>query len=240
MKINYIPAFYCGPRMNTSYTDSLSKNATYLFSKQVDALNRFGEGIDLVTFVFNLDNLEEKTRLEEYIRKKFTMNFNFELVFRENRGASYGAWNDVVKKNLNEFDYFFITEDDFVPVATNFYKPFIDRCVKKVAYVSMFAAKEFPQGYPHASIPHGVVDANACRDVLNNQGELFRVYTQDNTYNTFYKTQQDFYEFFIKQGYLIDDITDAYLSPFMNSPTKTITYFGDRNNPVLMEPVPLP
>lgn len=239
-KINYIPAFYYGNRMNTAYSKELQKNKFFMVDQQIEALNKYGDGISLVTFVFNLDHLnDEHNILKEFATRK--INFDYEIHCRLNTGASYGAWDEVIKKNLNNFDYFFITEDDFIPATSNFYTPFKMRCKDPTAYVCMFANQARPHlGVPHAAIPHGIVKADAARKVFKNQNQIFKIYLQDNSYNTFYQTQMEFFEYFIREGYVISDILDEFSAPYMNSPTRTIITYGNPSNPVLVEPVPIP
>ena len=239
-KINYIVAFYYGNRMNFSYSISLNKNRFFMFDEQIKAIQEYGQGIDLVTFVFNLDNLNEKDFIVSEIKKK-DIKFEYEIYCRKNEGASYGAWDEVIKKNINDFDYFFVSEDDFVPATKNFYHPFIERFVDKIAYVCMFANQENKyKGVAHAAISNGMFSANACRQVLNNQKKLFKIYTSSHDYNSFYATQFEFFEYFIDEGFFINDILDKYSSPFMNSRTETITIYGNANNPVLIVPVSIP
>lgn len=239
-KINYVPAFYYGPRMHSLYSSTLQKNAFFMVDKQIEALNKYGKGIDLVTFVFNLDNLNDGEIIKREISKR-EVNFKYEVLCRLNRGASYGAWDEVIKKNLNDFDYFFIIEDDFIPAAEEFYQPFIDRCVNNVAYVCMFADKDRPYlNVPHAAIPHGVVDGAVCRKVMSNQGNVFKIYNHENSYSVFYKIQMEFFEYFVKEGYVISDILDQYSSPYMDSSNISTRVYGNPVNPVLVSPIPNP
>ena len=240
VKINYIPAFYYGERMNSSYSSQLKQTPLFMLDKQIEAIQQYGDGIDRVTFVFNLDNLNDGDTIQQYLKYK-NLSFNYDVHCRANKGASYGAWDEVIKKNINDFDYFFVSEDDFVPATKKFYQPFIDRCKNNVAYVCMFANSNRPyKGVPHAAIPHGVLLGSACRKVLNNQNRLFKIYAPDNTYDTFYRIQMEYFEYFIDEGFVIGDILDEYSSPYMVSPTESVTIYGDPKNPVLVRPIPLP
>lgn len=240
--INYIPVFYYGARMHPMYNSEIQQNKFYMVDKQIEALNLYHGGITLVTLAFNLDDLADIPVIEQEIKKRENnIKFKYELFFRQNKGTSYGAWDAVIKKNVDNFDYFFVTEDDFVPAANNFYQPFIDRCKDEIAYVCMYANKDWTHlGVPHAAIPHGVVRGTACKEVLSKQGNLFKIYTHVNSYELYYKIQVEFFEYFIRQGYVISDITDSYCSPYMDSRTQTIIIYGSEKNPVLFKPVPNP
>lgn len=239
-RLNYIAAFYFGDRMNRLYSDALKKDRFCIFKTHLAALNKFHHGIDLVTFVFNLDHIQEAVTIKNTI-ETYDIKFDYELVFRHNKGASYGAWAQIILANLDEFEYFFINEDDYVPDCENFFQPFIDRCIGKYAYICMFNEAVPPPGMiDHASNPIGIISASACKQVLKNQGQLFRVFDQANTYELFYKTQEMYCEFFVNEGFRVGNIIDNYCSPYMNSQTRNITIFGDSSNPVLVKPIPLP
>lgn len=239
-RINYIAAFYFGDRMNTLYSSAVQKDKFYIFQTHLEAVKKYHSGIDLVTFVFNLDNVEQAESIKQTI-ENYQIPFEYELVFRPNRGASYGAWAQVIEHNINDFEYFFITEDDYIPDRIDFFEPFIERCRDKYAYICMFCEDVPPPGMiDHASIPMGVISGQACRTVLKNQGRLFQVFDEANTYDLFYKTQERYCEFFVNEGFRVGNITDAYCSPFMVSPTRSIRIFGNESNPVLVKPIPLP
>lgn len=213
-----------------------------MVDRQIEAINKYGDGVSLVTFAFNLDNLDDQEIIEREIEKRDKdIKFKYEVFCRLNRGTSYGAWDAVIKKNLDYFDYYFVIEDDFVPATNNFYQPFIDRCTDKVAYVCMYANKDWTHmGVPHAAIPHGIIRGDACKHVYTEQNNLLKIYTHENSYNVYYKIQVEFFEYFIKQGYVISDILDSYSSPYMDSRDQSTTIYGNPSNPVLIKPVPNP
>ena len=231
--INYIPAFYIGNRVHTDYNTLLQKNPLIMVEKQIESLNK--TDIKFVTFAFNLDDLSIANDIKKKV-DSYEINFEYECFFRKNKGCSYGAWNDVIIKNLNNFDYFFIIEDDFIPATSNFYKPFIDRCNYNTPYVCEFTDSSW-KGIPHASIPHGVMEAKACKFIFEKYGNVLQTYEYDNKLETFYKIQMECYEYFIKEGFGITDILDKYSAPFMSSPTRQITIFGNPKNPILLNPV---
>ena len=237
-KLNYIAAFHYGERMNSVYTNKLKNNKFYIFEEHLVAITAYHSGIDLVTFAFNLDNLEDELMIKNKINS-YNIPFEYEVVCRPNEGASYGAWAHVITKNIEDFEYYFVTEDDYIPCSHNFHQPFIDRCKDDYFYICMFGEKIPPPGMIyHASIPEGVINGNACREVLAKQNNLFYV-IKEKTYDSFYKTQELYCQYFVNEGYKVGDITDAYCSPFMNSPTLSIKIFGEITNPVIFKPIPL-
>ena len=66
-KINYIAAFHYGDRMNSVYTDNLKNNKFYIFEEHLKAITEYHSGVDLVTFTFNLDKLEDETMIRQKV-----------------------------------------------------------------------------------------------------------------------------------------------------------------------------
>lgn len=233
--INYIAAFYLGNRVHSDYNEALKTNSLFMLEKHIEAL--FDTDIELVTFVFNLDDISLSKNIEEKIRN-YDIKFNYECCFRENKGCSYGAWNDVMIKNLNNFEYFFLIEDDYIPTIKNFYEPFIEKCTLDFPYVCEFCDKT-KEGLSFASISNGLMNSKACKAVYEKHKSIFKIYNDNNYLETFYKTQMECYEYFINNGFGIKDILDEYSAPFMSSITKQITIYGDAKNPVLLSPITL-
>lgn len=234
-KINYIVALYCGARMSKKYSLLTAKNKLYFFSKQVEALNKFGEGIDLVSFVFNVDSLEQQNEIINSL--SFTnIAFKYELFFRENVGASYGAWMECIHKNVNKYDYFFMIEDDYVPICNNFYEPFINKCTDKIQYVCCRAVKETVDLYAHASISNGLITATVCKNLINTSKSVFKIYDSNN-YETFYKIQREFLHLYSELGFELSDISENYSIPFYDSSKDRIVYYGNINGDCLLEPL---
>ncbi len=233
MDVNYIAAFYIGDRVHFDYNKSLKCNPLFMLEKHIESLK--DTDIKLVTFVFNLDDLSVAKAIEEKINS-YNISFNYECYFRENKGCSYGAWNDVMIKNLNDFDYFFLIEDDYVPVVKDFYQSFIDKCTDVIPYVCGLVDTS-SDGLLFPSISNGIMNARVCKSIYNKHKTILKIYNEDNLLDTFYRIQMDCYEYFIKEGFGITDILDKYSVPFMSSITKQITTYGNVKNPVLLAPV---
>ena len=59
---------------------------------------------------------------------KPTKNGKIIIEQRPNKFGSFGAYYDMVKKYINEYDYFFFCEDDVLIYKDNYIKDFIDFC----------------------------------------------------------------------------------------------------------------
>lgn len=230
-KINYIIAFYIGNRMHSVYSNRIAENPYYFLEKHIDFLNN-STTIDLITFVFNVDNIEQQNIITKYITNS-SISFPLEVLFRPNNGFSYGAWNHAIIKNINDFDYYFINEDDYIPINEQFYVPFINELRDNIAYVPLMILDNIKR---HAAFSCGALSGKACKRVLQQNNTIFNV-LQTNSYFDAYKTQLNFYDYFIDMGYDFCDLIDKYCLPYMDSSKNKITYYGDKNSDCILIPV---
>ena len=235
--INYIPVIYIGPNRDyASYQEKFRNDPMFFARAHVEFLNRCTDTpIKKATFVFNDDISDEVKMLAvETVSQIKTMEA--EVVFRRNSGYSYGAWRDMIKKNLNDFDYFFLIEDDSIPLEPNFYEHFVERCTPEYPFVSTFV-DEYEPGKFCSSCPNSIIRADICKKVLEEHGELFFVHDSTRLQDA-WDTQMRFLDYFTKSGYGMRDILDKYSTPHnLNCHINDIRIFGDRNLPHCIVPI---
>lgn len=247
MLFNYIVANYIGPlRTYAHYQNLFNKDPLYFFKKHLDFLQTTHNPDQVfATFVFN-DDIDPgiKQQLDQYYQNKFT------IVYRKNSGFSYGIWNDVIEDTLNDYDYFFLIEDDYIPTRGNFLTPFVDRCKEDVAFVCGLAdtasSKRFPGHVPPTeepfifpSISNGLISAKACREIYNEYGAIFKI-NANTDYWSAYTNQIYFCKHFTDKGYKIADILDEYQSPYNNANIKDVVIYGNPAASALIEPIQIP
>lgn len=241
-RVNYIAAFYIGDnRSSEYYQKAFYIDPLYFFRRHL----RLIDNLDNITrFSFVINNDVSDVLKNEII--SLANNKNLDIFFRENSGYSYGAWNDVILHNLNDYDYFFLIEDDYIPADKNFVQPFVNKLKNNVCYVCSLAAEISSENnymvsahegkFKHPSISNGMISANACRNIFKNYKSLFRIkpgkVKDDGYWNQIY-----FLKNFTEQGYDILDTTEEYSSPYLNSSDGSIVIFGDPNLPPLLEPI---
>lgn len=230
-KINYIIAFYLGDRMHPLYTQRNRENKFYFIEKHIEFLNK-GTDIDLTTFVINI---HDHSMVDELIKKikTYKINFPLEIILRENKGFSYGAWNDVINKNIDDFEYFFINEDDYIPSSKDFYQPFIEKISDTSPYICVMISMEPKK---HASFSCGLLKGQECRKVFSKHNQVFKIISTD-VYKDAYINQINFYDYFTDNGYKMEDLIHYYQLPYMDSSKNSITYYGDKNNPTVLTPI---
>jgi hypothetical protein len=236
-KVNYITVIYIGPNRDyASYQDKFKNDPMFFARHHVDFLNRCENSkVELATFVFNDDMPNELKQLAiDTVSQIKTMRV--EIVFRTNVGFSYGAWNDMIKKNINDFDYFFLIEDDYVPVETNFYEDFVDRCTLEYPFVSTYVDNYEP-GKFCASCSNSMIRADVCKIILEKYNELFLVTLSDRLQDAWH-TQMNFLNLFTQSGYGMRDILHKYSTPHnSNCHINKITVFGNKDFPPMLVPI---
>lgn len=235
--INYVSVFYIGPNRDyASYQEKFKTDPMFFARTHVDFLNQCNNNnIKKATFVFNDDITDELKMLAvETVCQIKTMDT--EVIFRKNTGFSYGAWNDVIKKNLNDFDYFFLIEDDYIPTETDFYQHFVARCTSEYPYVSTFV-DEYEPGKFCASCSNAIIRADACRAIYEKYNEIFVVQDSIRLQDAWW-TQMNFLNLFTENGYGMRDILDKYSTHHnTNCHTNQITVFGNPKLPPCLIPI---
>jgi hypothetical protein len=217
----------------------------YFFRKHLEFLKTVDNAHQITaTFVFNDDvDLKVKYELESIVQD------NVEIVFRKNAGFSYGIWNDTIIKNLNQYDYFFLIEDDYLPCQADFLDPFIKRIKNNVAFVCGLVDRASSEIFPghvlvddkpflFPSISNGLLSATACQKVYSKTGSVFKL-NLNTDYWSAYTNQIYFCKPFTDMGYNIVDTLDEYSSPYNNANAKDLVIYG-KGKPPLLSPIEIP
>lgn len=235
--INYIPVFYIGPNRDyVSYQEKFRTDPMFFAKTHVNFLNRCVDtSIQKATFVFNDDISDElKFLATETVAQIKTMDA--EVIFRKNGGYSYGAWRDMIKKNLNDFEYFFLIEDDCIPLETNFYEHFVERCTTEYPFVCTFVSECKP-GKLHAASSNSIIRADICKKIFEKYGEIFLVNESTKLHDA-WDTQMNFLNLFTESGYGMRDILDKYSTPHnLNCNINDIRTFGNPEFPHNIVPI---
>jgi hypothetical protein len=152
-----------------------------------------------------------------------------------NEGYSYGQYSKMFDCHSG-FDYYILTEDDYVPVEKNFDSKLIDFYRKSgCGFLCGSAEPVLVEGveiepWNHAAISWGI----ASKEVLNeNKKTHGRVLFQGPDH-----PQVNFSWGFVSSGFNIEDVREEYCVPFHGA-DETIRYYGDKTKPTLFEPINL-
>ena len=225
-KTCYISVFYLGHRriyqkpFDEKYGYKLSsKDKFEHLHKQIAYLTKVEHNLNKIFFVFNLD-LDHYSYIKDInnIVPKQIKNTPVEIIFRENKGFSYGAWNDVFGENKNNFDYFIFNEDDYVFVKDNFDKYLIEKfnSYPDTGYICPFI-KESIGGHnfkKHTAHSSGISSKEVLNKIWDKHGELVNYTDSPNFYPDGEIIQCNWGHSFIKNGFNIYDIRDDFRLAF--------------------------
>ncbi len=247
MKINYIVSFYIADFVSRT---NIFWKADYYYAlkmhlKQLETLNI--PEITKATFVLNNEDPHILENMENVISQVYNNKIPIELKSRKNWGRSYGAWEYQIRSQLYEdFDYYFVIEDDFFPARDKFYEPFIDKVEDNTGMVC-----QLYNGHP--AISNSLIVSSTCKYIYEKHGEVFFGYNElsKNPLPDRYKIDQYIYEYhhptgsgpydldwqsiyhkhFVDDGYLMKDVSDIACNRFrigqnIMEVTPHVTYEG--------------
>lgn len=243
LKINYIVANYVGPlRHYIHYQNIFKSDPLYFFKKHLEFINSSPRLKNVTaSYIFN-DDINDM--IKNYLAT--LDNKNYEILLRKNSGFSYGIWNDIIIKNINDYDYFFLIEDDYIPTRIDFLDHFLKRIKNNTAFVcglvEQASAERYPSHvskddgcFPFASISNGLISAAACREVYKKHGTVFKI-NLNTDYSSAYSNQIYFYKYFTDMGYGITDTLDEFNTPYNNATHRHCKVYGNKED-VLLEPL---
>jgi hypothetical protein len=226
MRINYVVCFYITDNSIKFERNNLyhSIDKFYAVKCQIDALQSFNNpDVVKATFVVNKSDCVNVGDIETILSKYNNLKIPIEVKYRDNWGISYGAWEYHIRETINEdYDYYFLTEDDYCISNDKFYEAFHQKFTDKTAMVCGLYTN-------HPSVSYGLVSQKICKEILNDYKELFPTYNErSKDINNEYNHWQGYYHMnFLNAGYEIKDITD--ISPVLYRRFKYIITFSNGN-----------
>lgn len=242
LRIVYIVACYFGERRAKYKFDD-----KFLFIREhLENISEISDDhITKIVLSINLTDFNEKDEIEKEIRS-IDCRIPVDVMFNENKGFSYGAWHKAIIKNINEpVDYFFLIEDDYVPItkfSDIFLSKFIDDkiffvCQKKSSdYESKVYAnyKNIPI-FHWASVSNGLIRADLCRKQFKEKGKVFHL-IDCHTYTDGETNQMRFTKYFIDDKYEMDDVSDITQIEFFDA-NKGLIYLGNNDFDIIIKPI---
>lgn len=147
---------------------------------------------------------------------------------RENIGMSYGAWNYAMYQTDNKYDYYFIIEDDYIPVIDNFDKIFLDEFRdNSTAYVCSLYK------WGHAAITNGMI---ATEPVVAVGGVPYAPSSNYGANETV--GQVGFSRILETHGFGVEDIAGKYSIPFLDAKGGMI-FYGNPGGQRVISPIVL-
>lgn len=132
-------------------------------------------GVPMDIIVVNSDvKYQEGNDWLSTINGKKTLNGTIHVMYRENTGGSFGAYNDAFLRYGKEYDYWLFTEDDIMVGGRDYYRRILEkfRARKNVGFVALVGMARHPLG-THAHGGVGLTSREILNNIVrNNNGEL--------------------------------------------------------------------
>jgi hypothetical protein len=171
-KVCYISNFYLGERRAevTPHTE----DRLLFFKHQILTLSQYKHNLTKIIFNFNLreEDISYLNTILDLCPKQI-QDTPVELIFRQNKGFSYGAWNDVFKKYREEFDYYIFNEDDYFIADDNF-DDYLVKSFNQYQNCGYFCGVAYEQDYypTHAANCFGITSSKILNEIYQKHGKL--------------------------------------------------------------------
>jgi len=206
----YVINFFLGDRrfdIHTYQTDKLC----YL-KYQIETLQKYKHSLSKIVFNFNVEP-DHYNRLNDAINiiPKRIQNTDVEINIRKNYGLSYGAFSDIFKKYMDNYDYYIFNEDDYVIVQDNFDEYMVNKfdSLPNCGYLCGLVRETSKFHQKHAGMSSGISSYEVLKKIYDLYGELPHAKTTDYSNNECY-SQVEQSNAMVKLGYEIYDIREEY------------------------------
>lgn len=229
-KVAYLLAAY-GGRSN----DGVDR--TIYLRDHLEQLRTVKHHIDAIIIIINTSKQElpEYTEFVRTISEKIG-DTPVTILRRSNIGMSYGAYTHAFKKYVNEFDYFILMEDDYLPVEDYFDTTLVNMLKEAVgtAYLCGCIAYGWGKGqFPHAGLSNGIIPSDIIKKVHSSGG--FRHSNTIGDGATDGSTGQVIFSQSVLPFGSITDITNRYPLIFYHTTGNRLEY-DKHNKAVLLAP----
>jgi len=216
MSLCQIVPIWTGPRRSNPFGVPLTYREQFLRAHKLASTS-----LDLLVFVVNICYESDKFIEHELrdLEDKYKPSFGVDIIFRPNKGMSYGALLDGYEKHA-EFDKYIFIEDDYVPILADYDKILEDLFDERIGEDGFLCGlTSYSLGYArHASVFLGIMDNKGLASVILKADK-------DNLNQGASYSYAEFYGQFLLSThfYRLEDYSDIYETNF---------YFplGDRNN----------
>jgi len=237
--LHYIVAVYVGLRFDKNVNACL-QNTSALVEAHIEKLSTLQvQDIKKVTFVVSpSQNPARDNSVKEYVinNKHRLPDIEVDCVIRpDNSNFSYGSWNYIMKKNLDQGLDFFLIEDDYIPNVDRFYGPFMEKVRSDIAFVPQWWRTDHE--HQHAAISNGLMPLFAARAHFEKYGECINMTlpVEPSEGNDGVLSQMHFLDNFSSLNMHVHDIYAEYCHPFLKN-NHTVAVFGNRNGIKLLVP----
>jgi len=207
----YVVNFYLGERRKM--LEPYREDKFYLLKTQIKHLEEVKHSLDKIIFNFNVDIDHYSYLTEVYkITPKKIKDTEVEIIIRENKGISYGAWSDVFGKYQLSYDFYIFNEDDYFFVQHNWDQYLINKhnSYSDCGYLCPFLREPHRHnGFrKYAGLSTGIASSKNLKKIWDKFGML--PHSKESDYISGEEAQIRFSFAFLEIGLNIYDIRDDY------------------------------
>ena len=171
--IVYVCACWFGKR----YAQHLAyiRNPYIYIKRQVESLRFLNHNLHTIIFVINKDGDGLYEKAKDFIPNEIKGS-KVEILYRDNIGLSYGAYNFVYEKYREKFEYYIFIEDDYIFVQHNFDRHMtrMFQDISNCGYLCGRTGEVIGGGRTsfHGSISSGIASSRVLENVYQREGML--------------------------------------------------------------------
>ena len=203
MKINYVIASWSGVRLSPwLYYEDVLKN-------HIKTFNEIRNNIDQITIMKPQNNIQNSYYDVE-------LNDKIKMIDCVNEYQSYGQWLKAIELFLNDFDYFILIEDDYVPAIDYFDLKLIEMYQEGTYLCSMADTLNGIFSH-HAAISNGIISKKTIENLIHNKN--YKKWFDEHSGISFggKNYQIVFSQFLMENGISIVDYRKKYKVDFLRS-----------------------
>jgi len=207
----------------------------------IEYLRLYQNNLKTIYFNFNVET-EHYNLLNKALKltPKYINGSEVITNIRENKGFSYGAWNDITLKEIENYEYFIFNEDDYFFTQDNWDSYLINKYNSKenVGYLSM-GVRSYPNNPYNRYVFHsvGISSTNTLKKIINKFGGLINYSPREgNNYKNGEALQDIWGSLYSKVGLINYDIREDYQVEFaLTDRPQDIWRLWDWNNNILIK-----
>jgi len=184
---------------------------------QISYLKAFENNLSAIYFNFNVESEQSNLLNEAFKLIPDTINDSkVKISIRENKGFSYGAWNDIVSIEINNYDYFIFNEDDYFFNQPKWDSYLVNKYKSKedIGYLAM-GVRPHHNNFRSTFHSVGMSSRESIKKVIEKFGNLTgEKYLDSSLYEEGQHLQDTWGELYSKVGLVNYDVRDDYQVEF--------------------------
>ena len=165
IKVNYVISSWNGTRISPISKPNYYENVLKNHIHQISSIEH------------NLTKITIMKPESKYVNSYYDIDYgdNIEVINCPNQYQSYGQWLNAIEMFVDEYDYFILIEDDYIPNIDNFDSKLIEIYEEGTFLCSMISKNIIE----HCGISNGIISSETIKDLIKQKNFIswFNNYT---------------------------------------------------------------